>query len=55
MDYQQQFIKIIADEEECVFIIPIATLKQANIAIGDNCIVVAEHNKIIIKAAGEDR
>ncbi|WP_405157911.1 hypothetical protein [Paenibacillus sp. FSL H8-0283] len=54
MDYQQQFIKVIADEEECVFIIPIAILKQANIAIGDKCIVVAEQNKIIIRTAEND-
>lgn len=51
--YQQQFIKVIADDEECVFIIPTAVLKQANINIGEKCVVVAEQNKIIIKPTGE--
>ncbi|MNW65494.1 hypothetical protein [Paenibacillus sp. FSL R5-0701] len=51
MDYQQQFIKVIADDEECVFIVPTDILKKANINIGDKCVVITEQNKIIIRTA----
>jgi len=52
-DHQQRFIKIIADEEECVFIIPTSILIQANISVGDKCIVVAEQKELIIRKADE--
>lgn len=52
-DYQQRFIKVIADEEECVFIVPTAVLKEANIKLDDTCIVVANTNELIIRKAGE--
>lgn len=32
-DYLERFIKVIADKEECVFIVPTSVLKQANIII----------------------
>lgn len=50
-DYQQRFIKVIADEEECVFIVPTVVLKQANIGVGDKCIVVAKQKELIIRKA----
>lgn len=53
-DYQNRFIKVIADDEECVFIIPTKILKQANIDVGDKCFIVAENNELIIKKAGDN-
>lgn len=48
-NYEKHFIKLIANEEECVFIIPSEVLKQANIGIGDKCITVVKQEEIIIK------
>ncbi|WDM21280.1 hypothetical protein [Paenibacillus polymyxa] len=52
-DYRQRFIKVIADEEECVFIVPTTLLKQTNISIGDKCVVIAEQKGLIIRKAEE--
>lgn len=53
-DYHMQLIKVLADEEECVFIIPTSVLRQANMDTNDKCIVVAEPDKLIIRKVGED-
>ncbi len=49
IDHYHRFIPILDNEEESVFVIPTAVLKQAMMELGDEFIVLPRRNSLIIK------
>ena len=42
IDHYHRFISILGSEDECLFVIPMSILKQANMEIGDEFIAIAK-------------
>ncbi|CAM5779200.1 hypothetical protein P4U99_22980 [Brevibacillus agri] len=49
IDHYQRFIPIIDNEEECLLVVPTAVLKQANLEISDELLVMTTKNGLAIK------
>ncbi|MCM3624329.1 AbrB/MazE/SpoVT family DNA-binding domain-containing protein [Brevibacillus borstelensis] len=49
IDHYQRFIPIVDNEDACLLVVPASTLKQANLEIGDELLVMTTKNGLAIK------
>lgn len=55
IDHYHRFIPIVDNENECLLVVPISILKQANLEIGDDLFVMTTKNGLAIKKKNAKR
>ncbi|MED1854798.1 AbrB/MazE/SpoVT family DNA-binding domain-containing protein [Brevibacillus borstelensis] len=49
IDHYYRFVPIVDNEDSCLLVVPMAILKQANLEIGDDLLVMTTKNGLAIK------